>query len=336
MSIILLGSLSYCSKRTTQDIKMVNKAFDTQQIISLFSLTPLGITNNVALYLDQAQQKIDAIIALNDNERTFANTAKELDELVSLSNCAIAQRVYEALELLSPNKDIRDAAHDAYIRIQQFWVDQVSTNKKLYNAFMAYTSEQKENEHLSDQQRYFLNDTISSFKREGLSLPDATLAKVKALKNELSSLTADFDRNIAQDNRSITVMREQLQGLDADFINTFARTEDGSYVLGVDYPTYFRVMENCTSTDTRKKLYTAFNNRAYPVNHDLLMQVMTKRGELAQLLGYHDFSYCDIDDQMAHTPERARTFIADLAERCLPKVMEEKALLTRDVPVSVI
>src|SRR5205814_9664394 len=117
--------------------------------------------------------------------RTFSNTAKALDELVSLSDLAIAQRVYEALELLSPDKAIRDAAHDAFIKIQEFWVDQITTNKKLYHAFIAYTSEQKENENLSKQQRYFLNETINSFKREGLSLTDEILAQVKIIKNEL-------------------------------------------------------------------------------------------------------------------------------------------------------
>jgi thimet oligopeptidase len=336
MSIIFLVNLSYCSKHTTQDMSMVNKSFKTQDIVSLFVLSVDDIQNNVVVYLDQAQQKINEIIAIPDNERTFSNTAKALDELVSLSDLAIAQRVYEALELLSPQDEIRNAAHDAFIKIQQFWVDQVSTNKKLYNAFMAYSSEQKENEQLSDQQRYFLNDTIESFKRDGLALPDDKLAQVKDLSNELSSLTADFGRNIAQDNKTIVVLRDELQGLEDDFIATLKQTEEGDYILGVDYPTYFRVMENCIVSDTRKKLYIAFNNRAYPVNDGLLKQIITKRDELAQLLGYHDFSYCDIDSQMAHTPERAYSFITDLIQRSLPKVMTEKALLLQEVPDSVV
>src|SRR5690606_14416576 len=187
ISIIFIASLSYCSKQKIRNKTMINKAFKTNDIVSLFSLTVSDIENNLITHLDQAQKQIDAIIAIADHERTFLNTAKALDELVSLSNLAITQRVYEALELLSPNTEIRNAAHDAFLKIQQFWVDQITSNKQLYQAFIAYTSEQKENENLSDQQRYFLNETIDSFKREGLSLPEDILAQVKTIKNELSA-----------------------------------------------------------------------------------------------------------------------------------------------------
>src|SRR5205814_5360837 len=133
------------------------------------------------------QGKIDEIIAISDEERTFLNTAKALDEL-ALSNVAIAHRIYGALELLSPDKEIRDAAHNASIKIEQFWIAQWSSNKKLYRAFMAYADAQKENEGLSDEQRYFINNTIQEFKQEGLWLPDEVLAKVTVLRNELSEL----------------------------------------------------------------------------------------------------------------------------------------------------
>src|SRR5579872_7233928 len=96
MSIILLASFSYCSKNTTRDIKMVNSAFNTQDIVALFARNSSDIKSNVEQFLHQAQSTIDAMIAIPADQRTFANTAKVLDELVSLSNLAIAQRVYEA------------------------------------------------------------------------------------------------------------------------------------------------------------------------------------------------------------------------------------------------
>ena len=335
IAVIFLATLSYCAKTTKQEKKMINKAFHTQDIISLFSITVDDITTKTPLYITQTQQVIDDIIAVADHERTYANTARPLDEVFSLSNLAIAQRVYEALELLHPNDSIRNAAHDAYITIQAFWVDQVMSNKALYNAFTAYASQQLENEGLSDQQRYFINDTIDSFKREGLSLPDETLAQVNALRKELAALSADFDRNIAQDNRSISVTKEELEGLSNDFIATLKQTDDGLYILGVDYPTYFNVMENCSAAETRKKLYEAFSNRAYPINEEILRTIILKRDELARLLGYIDYAHCDIDSQMAATPERAQAFIDDLTERSAIKTDKEFATLTQTLPDSV-
>lgn len=333
--IIFLATLSYCSKTNELDKKMITKAFHTPDIVSLFNVTVNDITTKTPLYITQAKNIIDDIVAIPDAQRTFANTAKPLDELCSLSNLAIAQRVYEALELLSPDTEVRNAAHDAYITIQGFWVDYVSSNKALYNAFIAYAAKGDETEPLSDQQRYFLNDTINSFKREGLSLSDETLAMVNALRKELAALCADFDRNIAQDNSTITVAREELAGLEDDFIDTLPQTENSLYTVGVDYPTYFRIMENCSVANTRRKLYIAFNNRAYPANDELLKTIIIKRDELAQLLGYIDFAHCNIDDQMAHTPERAHAFITDLAHKALPKTTAEIKNLTQELPKSI-
>src|SRR6266404_12247 len=248
--IILLATLSYCSKTNYVDKKMITKAFNTPDIVSLFAVTVDDINKKTLLYIAQAKNSIDDIIAVPDDQRTYENTARLFDEVVSLSDLAIAQRVYEALELLSPDADIRNAAHDAYITIQSFWVDHVTSNKALYNAFMAYEAATIEYENLSAQQRYFIVNTMDDFKREGLSLSDEKLAQVNVLRKELAALCADFDRNIAQDNRSINVTKEELIGLDDDFINTLAHTDDNFYVLGVDYPTYYRVMENCSIAQT--------------------------------------------------------------------------------------
>lgn len=333
--IIFLATLSYCSKTSNLDKKMVNKAFNTSDIISLFALTPNDIATNTPLYIEEAKHIIDAIIAIPDDQRTFENTAKAFDDVCALSNLAIAQNIYGNLEILSPDAAIRDAAHDAYIAIQDFWVDYVSSNKALYNAFMAYET-RMEYDKLSAQQHYFVATTMDDFKRSGLNLPDEQLAQVNALRKELAALCADFDRNIAQDNRSITVTRQELAGLDDDFVNTLQQhIQDDLYVLGVDYPTYFKVMENCSVANTRKKLYIAFNNRAYPANDQLLTTIIAKRDELAQLLGYLDFAHCDIDDQMAHTPERAQAFINDLAQKAGAKVQAEIATLTQTLPTSV-
>src|SRR5688500_15189096 len=121
--VVLLATRSYCTKITKQETKMITKAFHTEDIISLFKLTPEEIVANTPFYIEQAKKIIDGIIAIPDNERTYANTARPLDEVCALSNLAIAQRVYEALELLHPDTAIRTAAHDAYITIQSFWVD---------------------------------------------------------------------------------------------------------------------------------------------------------------------------------------------------------------------
>ncbi len=316
---------------------MISKAFQTSDIISLFNLTTDDIKTNTPLYIEHAKNTVNTIIAIPDDQRTYANTARPLDELLSLSNLAIAQRVYEALELLSPHDSIRAAAHDAFLQISAFAVDNIISNKNLYNAFIAYELNSAAHyEPLSAQQRYFVNDMINQYKQAGMTLSDEKLAQTIVLRKELATLCADFDRNIAQDTSSITVTYDELAGLGDDFISTLRHTDNNLYILGVDYPTYFRVIENCSVASTRKSLSIAFNNRAYPANDTLLKLIIEKRHQLAQLLGFTSFAEYDISQQMAHTPERAQTFIDDLKRKSLKKVVAEIATLTQALPESVV
>lgn len=336
-TIIFVTTFVYCSKQKKSDNTMISKAFQTSDIISLFALTADDIQKNTPLFIEQAKNTINAIIAIPDDQRTYANTARPLDELLALSDLAIAQRVYEALELLSPDDTIRAAAHDAFLQISAFAVDYITSNKNLYNAFVAYElNSAAQAEPLSAQQRYFITDTINGYKQAGMALSDEKLAQTIMLRKEIATLCADFDRNIAQDASTITVTYDELAGLGDDFIATLRRADDDNYILGVDYPTYFRVMENCSIASTRKALSIAFSNRAYPANDALLKLIIEKRNQLAQLLGFASFAAYDTYQQMAHTPEKAQTFIDDLKQKSLAKVASEIATLTQKLPASVI
>ena len=333
---LLLVDMKFCSgMRTMKDKQLIDQVENVEGVVDLFAIPAAAIPQKIDDYLKEAQNQLDQIIAIPDDQRTFSNTANALDRVVGLSNAAIAEHTYEGLELLSPDEAVRNAAHSAVIALRAFWVDQIMNNKKLYYAFKAYVEGKAKDELLNPEQRYFLAETMKDFKRAGLDLPDEKLKQVKRLQKELTALELVFGRNIAQDNRTIALPRVALAGLEDDFIDNLKRTDDGLYILGVDYPTYFNVMEHCAVEDTRRQLYREFNNRAYPVNEDILKQIIAKRDELARLLGFSSYAQLDIDSQMAKTPERSRQFVADLVDKSKDKVKEEIEKLTATLPASV-
>lgn len=335
VSIMLMTGLSDCKKRVIIEGALINKAHKIEDIVSLFSLTPADIAAQSIKYIQEAKKSIDDIINISDDQRTFANTAKALDNILSLSNVAIARQIYEAFELLSPDDAIRKASHVAHTAVKQFFIEHIRSNKALYRAFNAYSQGNALNEPLSDQQRYFLADVEQTFIQEGLALPDEVLAAVALLKNELTDLTSHFERAIAEDATTLTATHEQLKGLSEEFIAQLKQTPDGFYILGHDYPTYFTVMPNCSVAETRKRLYTIFSNRAYPANDITLKNIIAKRDELARLLGYADFAHLDLADQMVKTPERAEAFLQDVRKKALEKVEQEITQLTAQLPESV-
>jgi len=283
----------------------------------------------------KALEKIAAIIVVPTADRTYQNTAKEFDELLGISDLAIVRNIVASLELVHPDQAIRDSAHAASIAIEEFYIDHITNNKALYEAFKEYVQGNAHHESLTEAQKYFLNLTMDDFKRLGLELPEEQLGKVKVVKKELTTLTLQFETNITKDQTTVTLNCQELVGLDDDFIASLKKTGDGRCILTLDYPTYHNVMENCQSVTVRKELYHAFVNRAYPANHDVLQQVITKRNELAQLLGFDSFAALDISDQMAQSVDHVQQFINQMINKAAAKAEVEFRELTRDLPDSV-
>ena len=337
---LLLINIKFCSgihsvKNKQLNKQLIDQVYNIEGVVDLFAIPAVAIPQKIDDYLKEAQNQLDQIIVIPDDQRTFSNTANALDRVIGLSNAAIAEHIYKRLELLSPDEAVRNAAHKAVLQLRDFWIDQIMNNKKFYQVFKVYVEGNAKNESLNVEQRYFLIETMKDFERAGLNLPDEKLKQVKKLQKELTALGLVFGRNIAQDNRTIAVPRTALAGLEDDFIDNLKRTDDGLYILGIDYPTNFNVMEYCSVEDTRRQLYREFNNRAYPVNEDILKQIIAKRDELARLLGFSSYAQLDIDSQMAKTPERSRQFITDLIDKAKDKVKEEIEQLTATLPASV-
>jgi len=329
---LMASALAFDLTCETKHPALAQRVTSSGDIPSLFPTTPAAIESQVNEAMAKAKKAIEQIIAVPDDKRTYENTAQALDTVSALSDLAIIGTIVSILEMVSPEESIRTAAHAAIQKIDEFVVDTISNNVKLYEAFKSYAQENALKEQLSFEQRYYIQEKMKEFERSGLNLPEETRAKIAQLKKELAKLSQDFEVNIAQDNRTIEVPLEALQGLDADFIASLKKTEDGKYILGVDYPTINNVMENCSVGETRKKLFIAFNNRAYPANEDILKAVIAKRDELAHLLGFASYADLNMANSMVGTPEKAEHFLQELLVRCAPKVEQEFATITADLP----
>lgn len=304
-------------------------------IPSLFPKTTAQIAQLTEYTIDQTRKNLAEFLAIPDDKRTFENTIQALDSIGSLSPFAIGGTAIAILEMVHPDKAIRDAAHEAIIRIQQFSVDELSNNKKIYHAFKAYAENNALREQLDEKQWYAINESMKAFKRNGIDLPDEQLEEIKIIQKELGTLTLMFEAAIAQDQSTITVSRNDLDGLPDEFIATLKKDADNNYIVGVDSPTYSRVMELCNVEQTRKKIFHAYNNRAYPANDATLKKIIALRDQLARKLGFESYAHLDLSNEMVQSPERAFEFINDLVKKVEKKADQEFDLLTHDLPPSV-
>lgn len=299
----------------------------------LFPQTVPEIQDRTATSIADAKERIAQIVAIPAEQRTYENTMAAFDQVCAFSSIAFLNALTELTSMVYTDAAMRDAARNANMQISAFYVDEISNNKALYDAIKSYAAATQES--LSDEQRYFITETLVDFKRSGLDLPADKRDIVAGIKKELADLSLAFEMNIASDDKTVLVVQENLAGLDDDFIASLKKTQDGKYVLGMDYPTYFAIMENCSIENTRQELYRTFENRAYPMNESVLKTIIAKRDELARTLGFESFAQLDLENQMAKTPARVEAFLNELIKRSHEKEAQEFAQLVAVLPESV-
>lgn len=312
---------------------MIPHIASLEQVIALFGRSAPQIEQQKNDLLTNVTTQLNALLALQPHDRTFNNLVRAYDDLVA--EFQVGTATFATLQMTSPDATIRQAAQQALIALEAFAIDNFSLNKQLYQALQEYAQRNRPQETLTDEEEYYLAELLKGFKNSGLELPEEQQQELKALNKELAVLSVEFDNNVNTDNRTVSVSKKELLGLDEIFIQNLRRDAEGNYVLGIDYPTYFNVMENCEVESTRKALWHAFYHRAFPANQVLLEKIVALRHQIAVLLGYPSYAALDIDEQMAQTPERVQTFLEELVVKSMPKLEQEVAAWTQVLPESV-
>ncbi|MFC1841549.1 M3 family metallopeptidase [Candidatus Dependentiae bacterium] len=290
-------------------------------VVALFPKSADAITKQKERIFACVKKSIEEIIVLPDEDRNFENTVFAIDR--ALHDLTAIVGILETVSNVYPSKEIRDVAQKAEVEVGKFRLDVIISNEDLYKAFTFYVDNKSGDENLSSEQRYFLEIMLDIFKRGGLGLPKEEFDKVKNINKDLVSLCADFLKNVNLDNRFILAKEDELSGLEKDFIEGLKQDEAGLRIVGIDRPTYFNVMRNCTNGHIRKKLYAELFNRGYPKNDDVLKEIIKKRDHLARLLGYDSYAHLDCSDQMMCSPDKVEYFVGDLFEKASGKSQKE-------------
>lgn len=314
---------------------LVKRCNTIQEVIALFPQKAETIKAMTDAYLVDAKKQIDAIVAVHAGARTYANTFHALDVLSSLSDVEIAAAIFQAVSMTSPEESVRNAAQEAMVKISEFFVEHVANNKPLFDVLNDYAQNGASHEALTDEQKYYIEKTIQGFTRSGINLPEEQRTNIAALRNEITELGLTFDKNVAQESRTITVKPEDLRGVNPTILQALKKTEQGEYILGTDYPTAFAVFDDCEVEATRKRMKTLFDERAYPVNDAVLTQLIEKRDQLARALGYESYAHYELEEEMVKTPEHAYQFLQDLVQKADVKAEREIKDMIANLPEGV-
>jgi thimet oligopeptidase len=274
------------------------------------------------------KEGLEDIYRLEVDERNYNNTVLRADRLMTA--LGLVHEVLTITAFTHHDAGIQTLANQKIEELSAFSIDAFEMNRKLYKAFDAYNQRNAKAENILTENTYFLKECMERFKRNGLHLEEQEFKELQSLKKEISKLENDFEINIREDNSGVWMQKGQLEGIEPSVLESL-KTKDNLLFVGVDYPTYTAVMQDCKIRESRKKLYLAYMNRAFPKNNALLDELRKKRDLLAKKLGFHSFTDLDLSDQMIKNSADAYKMIRDMAPKLQKKLDSEKKLLKSEL-----
>ena len=274
-------------------------------------------------HLAAARADIARLKAVKD-KRSIANTLAPYDSAAQHVNAA--QYFATIMEHVHPDATFRDHATEMNRKAAQARTD-MALDQDLYKALAALDL------HRADAgTRYYVQRQLLLFRLAGVDKDAATRKKLQELNDQATELQSHFDRNINDGTLSVTVSdAKELDGLPADYIERHKPGADGLIRITTDYPDYFPVMQFARSDALRRKLFLAFDNRAYPANRDVLLKMMKARHDIATLMGYASWADYNAASNMIGSGKHIADFIAELdtatrpgAQREMQMILEEK------------
>jgi thimet oligopeptidase len=272
--------------------------------------------------LAAAQQSIDKLVGVKE-QHTIENTLVPFDEAVRQINST----AYLAglMQQVHPDASFRDHA-TAMVTKASAAQTALALNHDVYNALAALDLS-----HADAATRYYVQRQLLEFRLAGVDKDEATRARIKKLNDQATEEQSMFDRNIADDQKSVEADPSELDGLPQDFIDNHKPGAGGKIHITTNYPDAFPVLTFAKSDALRRRLYLAYQTRAYPKNQQVLTSLLKTRYEIATLLGYSNWADYNAADKMILKGQKIGDFINSvnnaarpLAEREFKMMLAEK------------
>ena len=285
-----------------------------------FSIGAAQIDDSCKAEIASAGKRVDALVHAR-SARTFKTVVEPFENVVSDLADNLAAQVL--LFNVAPDKAVRDASEHCNTAVTGFLAE-VYARPDLYEALAAAA---KSHTARGPAQQKLTDIHLLSAKRAGAGLPKEQRERFVAIAKEIADLENAFMSNLSNGNTTITITREQTDGLKPDLVASLKPDADGKLVVPVNESSYTQFLANATSPEARKAFYMAYFTRGGDKNVELLQKAIALRDEAAKLLGYANWEAYTLADRMAGTPERVDKFLTSQSVALMPVAREQRAKL---------
>ncbi len=219
--------------------------------------------------------------------------------------------------------------------------DDIYLNKKLFGRVETLWRA-RESQNWNEEQLRLLKEYFENFLRAGARLDEQQQTRVRAINEEISSITTQFQQNLLAITKERGVVVDdvaQLEGMsDADVAASKeaaqAKGYENKYLLAITNTTRQPVLTALKNRELRKRVWLASANRGLGEaggldNRELVLKLARLRAERAKLLGYPSHAAFTLENQMAVKPQAAFKMLRDLAPGVLAKAKLEATDIIR-------
>ncbi|MDP3857967.1 MAG: M3 family metallopeptidase, partial [Stagnimonas sp.] len=284
-----------------------------------------------------AQKAEIAAITANPEPATVANTLVAMERSGQLLNRVSA--VFFYLAGTDTNPSIQQLQAELAPKLSAHR-DSISLDAALF-ARIKQLYEQRATLGLDAETLRLVERTHTDFVRAGANLAEADKARLRAINEQLSSLTTAFQQNNLKETNAGAVVVDtlaELDGLSADAIAAAAeaakaRKLDGKYVLALMNTSGQPPLASLRNRALRERLYKAslargtqggeFDNRAG------IASIVKLRAEKARLLGYATHADYVLEDETAGSSKAVNQRLAQLAPAAVANAKKEAKALQK-------
>lgn len=276
-----------------------------------------------------AREEIDAIVS-NPEAATFKNTIAALD--YSGYQLDRVSSIFFNLNSAETNKEIQAIAQEVSPLLSEFSND-ITLNEGLFKRVKT-VYDQRKDLNLSTEERTLLDKRYKGFSRNGANLSEDKKKRLREIDTKLAKLKLQFGENVLAETNAYQMHltnESDLSGLPEGAKEAAAQLakskELEGWLITLDYPSYIPFMKYAKNRTLRKELSLAFGSKGFKNdeldNQENVLQIVKLRHERAQLLGYKTHAHFVLEERMAETPEKVRSFLEELLTKAKPAAEKE-------------
>jgi peptidyl-dipeptidase Dcp len=197
--------------------------------------------------------------------------------------------------------------------------------------------EQRETLDLDAESKRLLERYHTDFVRAGARLSESDQEKLRALNQELASLSSAFAQNVLQETVNSAVVvdsADELDGLSESEVRAAAsaaaaRGHEGKYLISLQNTTGQPPLKSLTNRALRQRIHEASVNRGARDNeHDnrpIVARMAALRAERAALLGYANHAAFVLENETALTVAAVNNMLGGIAPPAVANAKREAA-----------